>query len=70
MAARAFTPMACGIPECGLLIAPAGPQAQSLGEIFEQPQLLCVAAPLPLVSVVLRLRCRTGNDIADQLSNA
>src|SRR5262245_66065952 len=59
-----------GIPECGLLIAPAGPQAQSLGEIFEQPQLLCVTAPLPLVSVVLRLRCRTDHHVADEWSDA
>src|SRR5258708_29535465 len=57
-----------GIPECGLLIAPAGAQAKSLGEAFEQPQLLCVAAPLALVSLVLRLGCRMRNDVADELS--
>src|SRR5262249_22770204 len=44
-----------GLPERGLLVPPAGAQAQSLGEIFKQPQLLCVASSLTLVVVVLRL---------------
>src|SRR6478672_4694942 len=45
------------IPECGLLIPPARAQAQPLGEILEQPQLLYVATPLALVISVLGLRC-------------
>src|SRR6266446_5799873 len=58
------------VPECGLLIPPARAQAQPLGEILEQPQLLCVATLLALVLFVPGLRCRTGNGIADKLSDA